>query len=110
MAIPSAGILAVDDSYSFGNITYTVVALRTDGSYISQVSATASGITGEEIQTAYEGLSDVNRFSDIDKQKLDAVPTSNTIVTGPANLKLSVLTQLAYDALTPDANTLYFIK
>lgn len=53
--------------------------------------------TGAAIKAKYESESDTNAFTDAEQTKLaDAKPAN-------------VLTQAEYDALTPDANTLYFI-
>ena len=111
MAVPAAGTASVDDTYVFGGNTYVIVDTRDDGSYISH-RVENGGLTGDDVATLYESVDGVNRYTDTEKSKLSNTPDAARIVTSPAmdNLKIRVLTQAEYDALSPDSSTLYFIK
>lgn len=113
MAIPSAGAATTGETYDYGDKTFLIIGVRSDGTYVSKPIVTSGQMTAQEIRDAYESNADVNRYSDTAKAKLDGLPAASSIVTASnnANLKIRVLSQTEYDSLSSvDSNTLYFIR
>lgn len=127
-AVTSNGTLTASSGASVtGNITVTGTVdgrdVATDGTKLDGIETGATGDqTGAEIKVAYEAESDTNAFTDAEKTKLSGIDTGANAVdkafvdalavdAGSVDgYSISVLTQSAYDALTPDSNTLYFIN
>jgi hypothetical protein len=84
-----------------GQVTETATAKIMTAAERTKLSGVEAGATadqtGAEIKAAYEAEADTNAFTDADQAKLADAKQA------------AVLTQTDYDALTPDANTLYFI-
>lgn len=97
--------------------------LSADGTKLDGIESSATADqTAAEIRALVESATDSNVFTDADHTKLNGIETSATADQTKSDIDalninadtvdskhIVVLTQSAYNALTPDSNTIYFI-
>ena len=97
--------------------------LSADGTKLDGIESSATADqTAAEIRTLVERATDSNVFTDADHTKLNGIETSATADQTKSDIDalninadtvdskhIVVLTQSAYNALSPDSNTIYFV-
>ena len=97
--------------------------LSADGTKLDGIESSATADqTAAEIRTLVESATDSNVFTDADHTKLNGIETSATADQTKSDIDalninadtvdskhIVVLTQSAYNALSPDSNTIYFV-